>query len=138
VISDSGPYIAIAAGRQANLAVKADGTVVGWGARGVTPPAGLSNVIALAAGPNHYLALKRDGTVVGWGQNSYGEAKPPSDLKDAVAIAAAANHSLALKADGTVAGWGTIGWGAGQTATPPAGLTGLIAIAAGDRFPRWL
>ena len=64
--------VAIAAHNYYNLALKADGTVVGWGTNlfGQTNiPAGLNNVVAVAAGPYHSLALKADGTVVGWGDN---------------------------------------------------------------------
>ena len=48
-----------------------------------------------------------------------------------MAIAAGDIHSLALKADGTVVGWGYNGYG--QT-TIPAGLTNVVAIAAGDNL----
>ena len=64
---------AIAAGGYHSLALKSDGTVVGWGATATgqtTIPAGLSGVIAIAAGYHHSLALKSDGTVVGWGDNT--------------------------------------------------------------------
>ena len=49
------------------------------------------------------------------------------DEKILVAVSGGNNHSLALKRDGTVVGWGANN--AGQ-ATPPAGLTGVLAIAA--------
>jgi hypothetical protein len=42
------------------LALKSDGTVVGWGANDwyqATPPARLTNVVAIAAGGDHSLAL---------------------------------------------------------------------------------
>jgi hypothetical protein len=44
------------------------------------------------------------------------------------AIAAGTNHSLALKSDGTVVAWGDNDSG---QATVPAGLSGVVAIAAG-------
>jgi alpha-tubulin suppressor-like RCC1 family protein len=95
----------------ANLALKSDGTVVGWGNNGygdgrITPPAGLGGVVGIAAGEAHSLALKSDGTVVGWGYNGDGEATPPAGLGRVVRIAAGGYHSLALKNDGTVVGWG--------------------------------
>ena len=79
----------------------------------------------------HSLALKADGTVVGWGDNAYGETTIPAGLTNVVAIAAGADYSLALKADGTVVGWGDNT--DGQT-TIPAGLTNVVAIAAGDGY----
>ena len=93
---------AVAAGGWHNLALKSDGTVVGWGDNGAgqaTPPAGLTDVVAIAAGFSYSLALKSDRTVVGWGDNFYGEATPPAGLTDVIAIAAGFLHSLALKSD---------------------------------------
>jgi hypothetical protein len=56
--------VAIAAGEGHSLALKADGTVVSWGADssyGLTNvPAGLTNVVAIAAGVWHSLALVGD------------------------------------------------------------------------------
>ena len=69
---------AVAAGGWHNLALKSDGTVVGWGDNGAgqaTPPAGLTDVIAIAAGFLHSLALNSDGTVVGWGSNLHGQGR---------------------------------------------------------------
>jgi endonuclease/exonuclease/phosphatase family metal-dependent hydrolase len=126
----AGP-VAIAAGSYHNLALRYDGTVVGWGGNSYgekTPPAGVSNVVAIAAGGYHSLALKLHGNVVGWGYNYYGQAMPPAGLSNVVAIAAGSYHSLALKSDGTVFGWGYNGY---QQTTPPTGLAGVVAVAAG-------
>jgi alpha-tubulin suppressor-like RCC1 family protein len=48
-----------------------------------------------------------------------------------VAVAAENNHSLALKSDGTVVSWGA---GLSGPITPPAGLSGVLAIAAGGDY----
>jgi titin len=122
---------AIAAGYSHRLALKSDGTVVGWGDNDdgeATPPTNLTGVVAIAAGGDHSLALKSDGTVVGWGYNGNGHATPPANLTGVVAIAAGGDHSLALKSDGTVVGWG---YNDDGEATPPTNLTGVVAIAAG-------
>ena len=115
-----------------SLALKSDGTVVGWGydwdTGAATPPAGLSGVVAIAAGLDHSLALLSDGTVVGWGGDYWGQATPPAGLTEVVAISTGGMHSLALKSDGTVVGWG---WNEHGQATPPAGLSGVVAISAG-------
>ena len=118
---------AIAAGDFFSLALKFDGTVIGWGGSGTgetSIPAGLSNVVAIAAGGYHGLALKSNGTVVGWGRNYEGEATPPSDLSNVVAIAAKDFFSVALKSNGTVVVWG---W----SASVPPGLSDVKAIAGG-------
>ena len=125
--------VAIAAGGWHSLALKADGTVVAWGA-GTTNtdswphdgqaiiPANLTNVVAVAAGTLHSLALRADGTVVGWGLNDHGQTTIPPDLTNVVAVAAGNAHSLALKSDGTVVAWGYNNFG--QT-NVPAGLRGF-------------
>jgi uncharacterized repeat protein (TIGR01451 family) len=86
--------IAIAAGGNHSMALKADGTVLTWGFNGsgqlgvgnqtvnqddrTTPVvvSGLgsgSGVIAIAAGGNHSMALKGDGSVAAWGDNAFGQ-----------------------------------------------------------------
>ena len=107
---------AVAAGDGHALALRSDGTVVGWGvnmeclsvgytstnsdrASGVVRIDGLvlSNVVAIAAGGNHSLALRRDGTVIGWGSH----VVPPA-LSNITAIATGYNYSMGVKRDGTV------------------------------------
>jgi alpha-tubulin suppressor-like RCC1 family protein len=121
-------FTAIAAGGNHSLALKSDGSIVGWGLNEygeATPPAG-NDFIAIAAGASHSLALKSDGSIVAWGYNNYGQATPP-DGNDFIAIAAGEGHSLGLKSDGSIVGWGKDNW---CQATPPAGHD-FIAIAAG-------
>lgn len=114
--------VAIAAHQFASLALKSDGTVVGWSVMPWIPMrsqmysvAGLSNVIAITVGGGlrnggglvRCIALKKDGTVFTWGsQTTYGDATPPAGLSNVVAVAAGYDHSIALKKDGTVVGWG--------------------------------
>ena len=112
-----------------SLALRSDGTVIGWGNFQGTIPAGLANVTAIAAGGQHSLALRSDGTVVGWGSNSNGQSVIPTDLSNVTAIAAGGLHSLALKNDGTVIGWGGLN-SFGQAAIP-TDLSGVTAISAG-------
>ena len=57
---------AIAARGNYNLALKDDGTVVGWGQ--FHAPEGLDHVAAIAARWAHSLALKEDGTLVKGGE----------------------------------------------------------------------
>lgn len=114
-----------------SLALKLDGSVVGWGydsGSQATPPQGLTNAVAISAGSHHNLALKSDGSVVGWGQSTAGETSPPSGLRDAVAVAAGQMHGLALKTNGIVVGWGDNRYG---QAAPPPGLRDVVAISAG-------
>jgi hypothetical protein len=83
--------VAIAAGGPFNLALLADGTVMGWGGDddgqagtgGATnackcvdhpvPIPGVSNAVAIAAGVYGGSAVLADGTIMNWGRNDYGQ-----------------------------------------------------------------
>ena len=84
--------VQIGAGTEFTIALKADGTVWGWGtnlsgqlgngstAMSQTLPmqvgagvAGFNNIIAISAGETHAMALKSDGTVWVWGSNAFGQ-----------------------------------------------------------------
>ena len=120
-----------------SLALKSDGTVVGWGRNvlglgniGETNvPANLSNVVAIAAGASHSLALKADGTVVSWGGSIVNLTNIPASVTNVIAIAAGNLISMALKTNGLVV-WGNTS--SGQTSVPPS-ATNVVAIAAGDQ-----
>src|SRR5208282_1541749 len=59
--------VAIAASQDYSLALKADGTVVGWGDNSygqINIPPGLSNVVAVAAGSDRSLFLTASGAGV--------------------------------------------------------------------------
>ena len=101
--------IAIAAGGQNSLALRADGSVIAWGPviMDRQRPGGSDWCHRHRRGGYHNLALKSDGTVVAWGYNNYGQTNVPPDLRGVTAIAAGAFHSLALKSNGTVVAWGS-------------------------------
>ena len=130
--ADLSHITAIAAGAAHSLALRANGMVVAWGEGGSdqsTVPRGLSGVTAIAAGATLSMALRWDGTVVGWGQNDYSGSFVPDGLAgvdDVVAISAGIGQHVALRANGTV-----IFGGNRSHPVAPAGLTGVIAIAAG-------
>ena len=131
--------VAVAGGGWHSLALKADGTLTGWGRNDYSQasiPADVSNVVAIAAAAAGSLVLEAGGKLVAWGDNTYGQTNIPSTLTNGVlAIAAGGWHYLALKSDGTVVAWGA-GVGSspyvdfGQT-TVPFGLTNVAEIAAG-------
>ncbi len=126
--------VAIAAGGWHSLALTSDGTVTAWGDQtgsgGANQvPAGLSDVVGIATAMGHSLAVKADGTVTAWGADTYGETVVPDGLGDVVAVAAGMWVSLALRADGTVTAWG-YQTGQGEVNQVPAGLSGVVAVAA--------
>ena len=124
--------VAVAAGFQHNLALKADGTVSSWGENDegqTNVPAGLNNVTAVAAGWGTSLALKSDGTLRGWGwSGTYGITNTANSLSNITAISACWDCLIALKNDGTVMVWGKTLKG---EANIPPGLAGVTAIAGG-------
>jgi hypothetical protein len=134
--------IAIAAGAQHGLALRADGTVAAWGDDTFGPtdvPTGLSNVVAIAAGGAWSIALKADGTFALWGVQDQPDSTAPGLVTNVAAVAAggqsgseggppAFTHLLALRADGTVAGWGSNLAGEGAV---PVGLRDVVAVACG-------
>lgn len=124
--------VEISAGIYHTLAIRADGTVTGWGFSGnhlLEVPSNLSDVLAVAAGGYHSLAVHRDGTVVAWGYDGNGRTDIPDTLTDVVALAAGRDFSVALKSNGTVVSWGLND--EGQTAVP-TGLKDVIAVCSGD------
>jgi hypothetical protein len=96
------------------MAVKSDGTLIGWSTapwekkynQMFTIPS-LSNVVAIATGESRNLALKNDGTAAFWGSVK-GDFVRDDDLlpglSNVVAVAVGAIHGLALIKDGTVMG----------------------------------
>jgi alpha-tubulin suppressor-like RCC1 family protein len=132
--------VQVAGGWRHSLALKADGTIQGWGDDTVGQinfPEG-SDYTAVACGVEHSLALLTNGTVIAEGDNSYGEGDVPNGLTNVVAIAAGYYHSLALQSDGTVVAWGAdagvepVGTNPnyGQ-ADVPTNLANVVAISGG-------
>ncbi len=127
--------VALAAGNVHALALRADGTMSGWGWYSAQPLSHPNNVWAIAAGNAQSLALHADGRVVGWGQSFWDGTRwvgpaVPVGLSNALAIASGSEHHLALLPDGRVFGWGDNS--RGQLNAPPE-ATNLVALAAGGR-----
>jgi hypothetical protein len=143
--------VAVAAGWNVGMALKADGSVSVWhpfpnGTTDLetrflqednlehgeaTVPVAARNCVAIAAGWAHCLALTAEGGVVAWGNNDSGQTSVPATaLTGVVKIAAGPISSIALKKDGTV-----ITWGGGKTDSqnPPAEWQGHFRdIVAGQ------
>lgn len=135
-------FVAIAAGGPVGMALRANGTVVAWGAFGgdvgsmagpdgcAFVPEGLVGVKAIATSGYHCLAVKEDGTVVAWGVDERSRLAVPRGLTGVKAVAAGNDHSLALKIDGTVVAWGDNSAGGCKV---PDGLTDVVSIAVVGR-----
>jgi hypothetical protein len=120
--------VAIAEGESHSLALRGDGSVVGWGDNlfGQTSvPPSVTNAMAIAAGVFHSLALLADGTVAVWGSSA--ATNVPTAATNVVALAGGYDFSLVLRADGSLVAWGN--------SIPEQGsitnLTNAVAISAG-------
>jgi hypothetical protein len=97
-------FVAIAAGNNHILALRADGTVAGWGRDlpgaeccATKAPAGV-RFTAIAAGSDYSIGLDPDGAIHLWGDGREGRSAVPTGRL--AAIAAAARHAAALRLDG--------------------------------------
>jgi alpha-tubulin suppressor-like RCC1 family protein len=153
--------IKIATGESHSLAIRSDGSVIGWGRNNRGQIGGaftsdtfsdvnLSNVVAVTAGQFHSVALLSNGTVMAWGSNVNGKLGNGSttlistpnpvvvnNLTDVISIAAGWEHTLALKSDGTVLSWGEndngeLGDGTQTNRNQPVFVTGISDVIAID------
>ncbi|MCE9623173.1 MAG: RCC1 repeat-containing protein [Actinomycetia bacterium] len=150
--------VAVAAGHDHSLALKADGTLWAFGSNtrgqlGTPTNTGLpmqvmTDVVGIAAGADHSVALKADGTVWTFGLNDNGQLghttnmgtlfanpTPTQVLSDVKAIAAGSGHTLAIKNDGTLVAFGAGGFGYTTPVAPYANpvpttiLTNVTAVS---------
>ena len=94
--------VAISAGQMFGLALKQDGTVVGWGE--TTVPGDVTNITSISAGAGHWLALTKTGKVLVGPKT----ALVPEGLTDVVAVAAGKgphDWDTALLINGKVIQW---------------------------------
>jgi alpha-tubulin suppressor-like RCC1 family protein len=146
--------VAIAAGGAETCAARRGGAIDCWGAGvGAKPLAvgGVSGAVSISVGGEEACALLGGGGVECWAANaaSRGGAAAVGGVRNAVAISAGAQHACALIAGGSVECWGANGYGqlgtgtsvgpqncagaaCSRVAVTVAGVSGAVAIAAGD------
>jgi len=126
-------FIDVAAGKRHCLALRSDGSLVGWGynVHGECNVPDGNDFTAIAGGTYHSIALKSDGSIVVWGDNGFNQITDKPSGNDFVAITAGDFHSLALRSDGAVIAWGRNSSNQCNVPDPDPG-TVYTAIAAGS------
>lgn len=107
VPNGEGPFVKMAGGQQHIIALKANGTVLGYGRSyegQITIPAGLSNVVDIAASDNDSfsVAYKKDGSIVTWGLSSW-DIIPPAGLSNITDISYPGDRMVALQGSHSLA-----------------------------------
>jgi alpha-tubulin suppressor-like RCC1 family protein len=112
---EANSVIQLATADEYMVALKGDGTLVGWGVRdSLKPPSNLNNVSKVVAGKDNFLALLDNGTLVGWGSKlNFDVTKLPAKIYEdgspIVDISMGYYHAVALKENGKVFIWGDEG-----------------------------
>ena len=142
--------VAIAAGSNFSLALKADGTVRAWGNDGIgqlgNGTAGpslvpvpvlatdathyLTGVVAIAAGYAHALALKNTGLLLAWGWNSFGQLGNGATTVEANPTPV---HVFGPQAPAAISAGYRHSLALALTATPDPAITGYITITGENK-----
>jgi alpha-tubulin suppressor-like RCC1 family protein len=121
----------VVAGRSSTLAIRADGTLIGWGTLHGNPivvPSELGPVIDASTTRNHVAAVRTNGSVLCWGDNQFGQCDVPSDLPPMKMVGAGWYFTVALGVDGALRVWTALPYSYG---VPPG--TDFVRIAVSQR-----
>jgi len=115
---DGNDFVSVTAGNYHSLALRSDGSIVGWGGWNYygecdapAPDPG-TLYTAIAAGKYHSLALQSDGMPRAWGSNNQGQTRIYEGAVGNVHVAVAACdfYSLILRDDEILVAWGGDDW----------------------------
>lgn len=140
-------FIAVAAGRFHNVALRSDGSLAAWGYNSngqvsATPTTG--SYRAVAAGWAHSAAIRADGSLVSWGSNDSGQISGTPTTGTYIAIAADGSFTVAIRSDGSLVAWGDDANGivsrrptSGVFTAVAAGLFHCIALRSDGSLVSW-
>jgi hypothetical protein len=118
--------VAVAAGRNHSLGLRADGSIAAWGQNTFNVPEPNTGFVAVAADGTHSLVLRANHRIAAWGLRQCNVVPEPN--RRFVAVAAGDAHCLGLRGDGSIAAWGGNDYGQCDV---PGPNTGFVAAAAG-------
>jgi alpha-tubulin suppressor-like RCC1 family protein len=127
---------AVAGGYMHSVALKDDGTVVGWGWNTnelkyqpgpAFAPSYLPKLTAVASGTFHNLGLCTNGNVVIWGSADGAVTNIPPTATNVCAVSANHGMSAVLRRDGTIVCWGKT---SSLSNVPPV-ITNAVSVAVG-------
>jgi hypothetical protein len=138
----------VAAGQNVSLALKADGTIVGWGTGGAIPkiryinpdasstlPMFPTNVVAIAAGSNGSCMILADGRVIAWGTFGTGADGPLTSERSMPASATVSmryDQPLILRRDGIASPSDDVPLGIRPAILESGGFGSLVVAVLGD------
>jgi len=115
------------------MALRSDGSILGWGDNGdgqCNVPHPNSGFAAMSGGGLHSVGLKADSTIVGWGYDNWGQCQVPEPNTGFVAVSGGAFHSIGLRVDPSGVLHGQAG--SGITAVPnPFGSVITLELSPG-------
>lgn len=121
--------VSISAAANYCLALRDNGTVIGWGSGPINVPLGLTNVVAIEAGATTAVAVRKDGSVTAW--NLSGLVALPPAVTNVSGVAVGSTYGLGLKYEGVIVPWGSAS--SGQT-NFPRNLSNYVAVATERDF----
>ena len=132
VPADLDNVVAITAGGTRAMAVRADGTLRGWGRNdyGQLDDHGVTDAAQVAMTSYATVVLHHNGSLSAWGYSTDKVLTQLPTASDFIAISGYSSFMLGLHSDGTVSAWGDDYYGWGVLAVP-SGLTDVTAISAG-------
>lgn len=131
-------------GRSCTVAMRQDGSLVGWGTLNGSPitiPSEIGSVVDVSVTEHHVAVVGLDRKVSCWGLNISGQCDVPPSLPPIKQVGAGTHFTVALGIDGALHLWGaTSGWPAlagSDFVKIAAARRGFLALRADGTVAKW-